>query len=182
MYLTPTLLALSFVFAVGASDCGCQLNRDQCDEKPSHKYSEEANEPHDNKAGAFDTSNMVFIKGDTFEMGTSEPHFPTDLEGPLRNVTVDPFYLDKYEVSNQNFLQFVRATGYKTEAEEFGDSFIFEMQMPEEEREKHEDFRAVQAPWWIKMKGVAWASPEGPGSSIEGNNLTLCLKVDTQIS
>lgn len=159
----------SFLVAIKA-DCGCQLNRnDKCGasntETPSHKYSKEAN---DNKTPAFTTENMAYIKGNTFEMGTNTPHFPTDFEGPTRNVTLKSFYLDKYEVSNRDFLKFVRETGYKTEAEEFGDSFVFEMQVPEEEQQAYEHFRAVQAPWWIKMKGVTWDHPEGAKSSIEG--------------
>lgn len=178
MYLLCLLVLLPSIITIITirADCGCALNRNndgQCnknDEQPSHKYTKEANSPPptDNKP-AFNTDNMVYIEGVAFEMGTNEPHFPTDFEGPLRNVTVNSFYLDRYEVSNQNFMQFVSETGYKTEAETFGDSFIFEMQVPEEEREKYADFRAVQAPWWIKMKGVTWEHPEGPNSSIEGN-------------
>lgn len=178
MYLTNLLVLLPSFAVVINADCGCHLNRDgQCgtsdDGQPVHKYSKESNTPSDNNPvetpTAFSTTNMVRIKGGAFEMGTNEPHFPTDLEGPARNVTVASFYLDKYEVSNRDFSQFVRGTGYKTEAEEFGDSFIFEMSIPRDEREQYEDFRAVQAPWWIKMKGVTWERPEGPNSSIEGD-------------
>lgn len=171
MYLR-LLVVLPLVTTIIRADCGCALNRnDQCNknEHPSHIYTKEANtSPTDNKPPAFNTENMIYIKGSTFEMGTNEPHFPTDFEGPLRNVTVHSFYIDKYEVSNQNFMEFVRETGYKTEAEVFGDSFIFEMQIPEVERDKYEDVRAVQAPWWIKMKNVTWDHPEGPKSSING--------------
>lgn len=174
MYLCLLVILLpSITITTIRADCGCALNRNgQCnnkDDHPSHKYTKEANTPPTDNKPAFNTENMIYIKGNTFEMGTNEPHFPTDFEGPLRNVTLNSFYMDKYEVSNQNFMEFVRDTGYKTEAEEFGDSFIFEMQVPEEEREKYADFRAVQAPWWIKMKGVTWEHPEGPNSSIEGN-------------
>ncbi|XP_018570307.1 sulfatase-modifying factor 1 isoform X2 [Anoplophora glabripennis] len=110
---------------------------------------------------------MVLIEKATFEMGTNKPVFESDHEGPLRNVTLNSFYLDKYEVSNQHFSDFVKKTGYKTEAEIFGDSFIFEMSLPEEDRNKYQDVRAVQAPWWIKMSGVSWKHPEGPDSTIQ---------------
>lgn len=155
------------------SDCGCNLNRNnECtEEKPAGKYSEETNRIDDNKqfsaSEAFDVTNMVLIEGAIFEMGTDKPVFESDFEGPKRNKTVNSFYLDKYETSNQNFADFVKKTGYKTEAEEFGDSFIFEMLVPEAERENYKDFRAVQAPWWIKMKGVTWDHPEGPVSDIK---------------
>lgn len=169
------LLVLSILKHIKA-DCGCQLNRDQqCNnepaEDPSFKYTEHGNNNQDNNLQesktSLNTENMVLIEGGTFEMGTNEPVFKTDLESPVRNITLKPFYLDKYEVSNQNFQRFIENTGYQTEAENFGDSFIFEMLIPENEREKYADVKAVQAPWWIKMPGVTWDHPEGPDSSIE---------------
>nr|CAH7712742.1 unnamed protein product [Callosobruchus chinensis] len=110
---------------------------------------------------------MVLIQGTTFEMGTNNPVFVDDFESPVRNVTINSFYLDKYEVSNQNFYDFVKETGFKTEAEVFGDSFIFEMALPEKARDKYEDVRAVQAPWWVKLSGVSWKHPIGPESTVE---------------
>lgn len=170
MYLLCLLVLLfSFTIITIRANCGCELNRnnEQCTDnnnEPSAKYKKEANTPQ----SGFNTVNMVHIKGNTFEMGTDKPHFPRDFEGPIRNVTVNSFYLDKYEVSNQNFMKFVSETGYTTEAEQFGDSFVFEMQLPEGERGKYDDMRALEAPWWIKMKGVTWNHPEGPDSNIEG--------------
>ncbi|GJQ70443.1 hypothetical protein Trydic_g22862 [Trypoxylus dichotomus] len=111
---------------------------------------------------------MVLIPRATFEMGTNNPVFEADFEGPIKNVTVESFYLDKYEVSNKDFNTFVEETNYITEAEIFGDSFIFESLVPEMKREEYKDFRAVQAPWWIKMQEVAWRTPEGPGSDLTG--------------
>lgn len=176
MYLCLLVLLPSFTITIRA-DCGCALNRnnEQCNipEEASHKYTKEANT--DNKS-AFNTENMIYIKGNTFEMGTNEPHFTMDFESPVKNVTINSFYMDKYEVSNQNFMEFIKETGYKTEAEEFGDSFIFEKQVPEEELINYKDFRAVQAPWWIKMKGVSWKHPEGPYSDIKGNQM-FSLKI-----
>lgn len=170
------MLVLKLVLSNG--DCGCSTSRDgECSagEKPSDKYSKESNEIKDNKekltvtsGKVFDKEGMVLIEKATFEMGTDKPVFESDFEGPLRNKSVDAFYLDVYEVSNKQFADFVDKTGYKTEAEEFGDSFIFEMLLPEDERKKYQDVRAVQAPWWIKMQGVTWKQPEGPNSNIEG--------------
>ena len=54
-------------------------------------------------------------------MGTgSREGFPADGEGPVREVTLDAFYVDVYPVTNFQFLEFIRATGYQTEAERFG--------------------------------------------------------------
>ncbi|CAH1105045.1 unnamed protein product [Psylliodes chrysocephalus] len=174
MYLyfkIPFVLILSTIPYYVSSNCGCSTNRNsQCkdDLDPSHKYLKESNEiPDNNDNELLNTSDMVLIEGTTFEMGTNKPVFESDNEGPLRNVTLKSFYLDKYEISNQKFYDFVKKTGYTTEAEIFGDSFLFEMCLPKEDRKKYQDIRAAQAPWWVKMKGVSWKHPEGPDSTIE---------------
>lgn len=183
MYLNTVLPLILVLKALSClADCGCKLNRNgQCNiDNPSEKYSKDLNDlkldnnilPNDDLS----TDNMVLIDGGTFEMGTNKPVFESDHEGPVRNATVKSFYLDKYEVSNQNFKDFVQQTGYKTEAEVFGDSFVFEMILPEDQRKEYQDVRAVQAPWWIKLKGVTWKQPEGEKSSIEGK----LLVIDTQ--
>ncbi|KAI1234582.1 hypothetical protein IHE44_0003640 [Lamprotornis superbus] len=74
---------------------------------------------------------MVAIPGGVFTMGTHEPKIQQDGEGPARRVHVDSFYMDQYEVSNQDFERFVNSTGYITEAEKFGDSFVFEGMLSE---------------------------------------------------
>ena len=61
------------------------------------------------------TNQMTFIKGGTFQMGLEKPIIPVDGESPARMVTVDSFYMDKYEVSNAEFELFVNSTGYVTE-------------------------------------------------------------------
>jgi len=70
---------------------------------------------------------MVRLDGGTFRMGTDDDvGYPEDGEGPERDVTVDPFYVDRYAVTNAQFLQFVRGTDYTTDAERYGWSFVFE--------------------------------------------------------
>ncbi|KAG1711234.1 Formylglycine-generating enzyme [Nymphon striatum] len=78
------------------------------------------------------TDGMVKINGGEFMMGTNNPVFVADGEGPERNIFVDDFYLDVHEVSNLEFSAFVNATSYVTEAEKFGDSFAFERDLDEE--------------------------------------------------
>nr|XP_050850478.1 formylglycine-generating enzyme isoform X1 [Vespula vulgaris] len=108
---------------------------------------------------------MVKINGGTFSIGTNNPIFVADGEGPKREVVLDDFYIDKFEVSNQDFSEFVSLTGYKTEAEKFGDSFVFEGLL--EDLVKKEIKEAVaQAPWWLPVKGATWQHPEGPKSNI----------------
>ena len=67
------------------------------------------------------TKGMAHVSGGEFLMGTDSPvGFPADGEGPVRNVRVDPFYIDVCAVTNAQFARFVKATGHKTEAEEEG--------------------------------------------------------------
>ncbi|NXD05975.1 SUMF1 enzyme, partial [Nothocercus nigrocapillus] len=108
---------------------------------------------------------MVTVPGGVFTMGTDEPEIPQDGEGPARRVHVNTFYMDQYEVSNEDFEIFVNSTGYVTEAEKFGDSFVFEGMLSEEV--KAEIHQAVAAaPWWLPVKGANWRHPEGPDSNI----------------
>ncbi|XP_025930600.1 formylglycine-generating enzyme isoform X3 [Apteryx rowi] len=108
---------------------------------------------------------MVAIPGGVFTMGTDEPEIQQDGEWPARRVHVNSFYMDQYEVSNEDFEIFVNSTGYVTEAEKFGDSFVFEGMLSEEV--KAEIHQAVAAaPWWLPVKGANWKHPEGPDSNI----------------
>lgn len=114
---------------------------------------------------------MVWLPGGNFLMGTNDANgFPSDGEGPVRNVRVKPFYIDKYAVTNEDFIEFVEATHYKTEAEQFGWSFVFYRFLSDEiaEKVKH---TVAETPWWAVVEGAYWKKPEGPDSSIE-NRLT----------
>jgi formylglycine-generating enzyme len=53
-------------------------------------------------------------------------------EGPVREVTLDPFYIDISPVSNAQLREFVRESGFQTEAEHFGWSFVFRNHFPVE--------------------------------------------------
>lgn len=110
---------------------------------------------------------MVLIPGGEFLMGSESPEsFPADGEGPVRRVRIDPFYLDQCAVTNAQFEKFVRATGYKTEAERFGWSFVFHLLVS-----PRVDKRSLQAPkhtpWWLGVPGANWRHPEGPGSTLK---------------
>lgn len=109
---------------------------------------------------------MVYLSGGEFTMGTDDRDgFPADGEGPARKVSVDPFYMDKYAVTNRQFAAFIRATGYKTEAERFGWSFVFHLFLSDDV--KRVSKYPQQTPWWYGVEGAKWHQPEGPGSTIE---------------
>ncbi len=109
---------------------------------------------------------MVLLPGGTFLMGTTDKDgFPADGEGPVREIEVTSFYIDKYAVTNEQFSQFVEETGYVTEAEQFGWSFVFHLLVPSHISRNVANV-PVQTPWWYKVNGAYWKEPEGPGTSI----------------
>ena len=109
---------------------------------------------------------MVTLESGTFRMGTdSRVGFPQDGEGPVRTVELDPFYIDTNAVTNREFLRFVKDTGYRTEAEEFGWSFVFEPFLEEDDRPYVVD-AVADTPWWVGVRGATWLRPEGPSSTV----------------
>lgn len=110
------------------------------------------------------TEGLVLLPGGSFRMGTDEPTFPEDGEGPVREVTLEPFWVDPYAVTNAQFADFVRETGYTTEAETFGWSFVFYQFLAVSAAPT----QGVQAaPWWRQVYGAKWDKPEGLGSGLE---------------
>jgi sulfatase modifying factor 1 len=114
------------------------------------------------------TEGMVSLPGGKFLMGTDYADgFAADGEGPVREVLLSPFWMDRYPVTNERFREFVQETGYRTEAEVFGWSFVFWAHIPQERfRELVED-TVAQTPWWCKVPGARWDKPEGPGSDLK---------------
>jgi len=112
------------------------------------------------------TNEMVLLPGGSFLMGSeSADAFPRDGEGPVRRVTVDPFWMDTYAVRNRDFSAFVAETQYITEAESIGWSFVFAGDLPKEM--DHTSAVAVHGTeWWRVIEGASWQHPEGPGSDI----------------
>lgn len=109
---------------------------------------------------------MILIPGGTFLMGTdSREGFPLDGEGPIRSVKVDSFLMDACAVTNSQFLEFVTDTGYITEAEQYGWSFVF-YQFVSEETAKQVSSVVQGTPWWWMVMGACWKHPEGPDSNI----------------
>ena len=95
-------------------------------------------------------------------MGTDHPKILTDGEGPKRLVTLSDFLIDKYEVSNDEYRKFVDSTGYRTESEFFGWSFVFESAVPSHLKAKITQ-AVLGAEWWLPVNGSYWREPEGPG-------------------
>ncbi len=97
-------------------------------------------------------------------MGSDDGTFPADGEGPVRKIDLDPFWIDPYAVSNADFETFVLETGYITEAERFGWSYVFHQFLPK----NFPPTRGVAAaPWWRQVYGACWNFPEGPQSNLQ---------------
>ena len=109
---------------------------------------------------------LVDVPGATFRMGDDSVWaYPGDGEGPVHDVAFDAFRIDRYAVTNDAFAAFVDATGWVTDAERFGWSFVFGGLLPE----GFPDTRAVVgAEWWRQVFGADWRHPEGPQSTLEG--------------
>ena len=110
---------------------------------------------------------MIELPGGRFLMGTDYPQgFPEDGEGPVRPVVLRPFSIDVFPVTNDMFAEFVRSTGYVTEAEQFGWSFVFWAHLPQDRIDELAEDTVAAAPWWCKVSGAKWNTPEGRGSQI----------------
>ena len=113
---------------------------------------------------------MVWIPGGEFRMGADD-QYPE--ERPTRPMRVAGFWIDRHEVTNRRFAEFVRATGHVTEAER------------PPTREQYPDARndllvagsavftaipdgqpAPELSWWHYVPGADWRHPSGPDSSI----------------
>lgn len=108
---------------------------------------------------------MVHIPGGTFLMGNPRGDgYEADGESPIHEVSLDSFWMDATAVTNARFANFAAATGYVTDAERYGWSFVFWKFLP---HELQAGAAPPGAPWWRQVHGASWRHPEGPQSTIE---------------
>ena len=88
-------------------------------------------------------SEMIYFEGGSFLMG-SDTGLPQ--ERPGHKVTLKPFYIDKTPVTVAQFRKFVSETNFKTEAEKFGDSGVYNLDKQT----------------WELVPGATWTKPFGP--------------------
>jgi formylglycine-generating enzyme len=127
---------------------------------------------------------MVWIPGGEFSMGAMDPQSMTDPVGmqattdsrPVHRVAVDGFWMDKTEVTNEQFARFVEATGYLTVAERPLDPAEFPTVAPANlvsgsvvfSPPDHAVPLTNHFQWWAYIQGADWRHPLGPDSSIAG--------------
>lgn len=110
---------------------------------------------------------MVAIPEGSYGVGGDDPDaFATDGEGPVRTVTIDEFRMDQYAVTNRQFATFVKQTGYVSDAERYGWSFVFHALVHPEDARFVRSGTVAQAPWWRAVDGATWRTPYGPSSGI----------------
>ncbi|WP_215224756.1 formylglycine-generating enzyme family protein [Echinicola shivajiensis] len=124
---------------------------------------------------------MVWVNGGDFYMGTNDKNsYPQ--ERPAIKKIVEGFWMDRTEVTNASFKEFVYETGYITVAERKPDWMELKRNLPEG-TSKPDDLLVpgslvFEMPedsvglndillWWKWVPGANWRNPEGPGSNIE---------------
>jgi formylglycine-generating enzyme required for sulfatase activity len=116
--------------------------------------------------------NMVFITGGSFLMGSDKFYAE---EKPVRRVTVDGFYIDKYSVTNEDYKKFADQTGYITVAERPLNPADYPGAKPEMLVPGALVFQKSKGPvdlnsyfnWWAWVPGTSWKHPLGPQSSLK---------------
>jgi formylglycine-generating enzyme required for sulfatase activity len=114
---------------------------------------------------------MVWIPGGTFLMGSND-HYPE--EAPAHPVSVDGFWMDRTQVTNESFTAFVRETGHVTTAEVAADAEDYPGARPDLLVPASAVFVSPNRPvdlrnpyeWWTYVPGASWRRPQGPGSSL----------------
>ncbi len=125
---------------------------------------------------------MAYIPAGTFLMGGKSQQADPD-ELPRRNIEVDAFFMDTHEVTNKEFMEFVKATDYVTVAERPIDWEEMAKTLPPGTPKPADSvlmpgslvFQPTDGPvnlqnysrWWSWTTAANWRQPEGPGSGIE---------------
>ena len=120
-----------------------------------------------------ETNDMAWIPTGTFWMGTEDGKSD---EVPVHPVTLDGFWMDKTEVTNEQFEKFIQAARYVTVAERKPDPKDFPGAPPENLVPGSVAFSPPPGDvplenhyaWWKYVPGASWRHPEGPGSSTSG--------------
>lgn len=166
-YLGAFLLLLSLLIGLG----WWWTAKNQADQKPVRVEptacalpAQEASAPH---------PGMVWVPGGEYTPGdTTYPE-----ERPGGKVRVKGFWMDRTEVTNDEFAAFIKATGYVTVAERPVNQILHpglpaDMQQPGAVVfviPKNVNGKENIAQWWQYLPGANWRHPGGPATSIEGH-------------
>ncbi|MDX2038844.1 MAG: formylglycine-generating enzyme family protein [Isosphaeraceae bacterium] len=145
-------------------------------EVPNPSEVRPATRPSDDppKAPGPNPPGMRWIAGGRFSMGCDDPEMGD--ARPWHEVTVRGFWMDETEVTNAQFAEFVKATGYVTSAERALDPKDFPGIPKQDLAPAGVTFSPPDRPvpldnhlaWWRLVPGADWRHPEGPHSNISG--------------
>lgn len=111
---------------------------------------------------------MAVIPGGAFRMGSdSAASFHSDGEGPVRQVALDGYAIAIHTVTNMQYAAFVKESGYRTDAERFGWSYVFDDHIHPDDRHLVMPGSPPSTPWWRGVHGATWRAPRGPSSSVD---------------
>jgi sulfatase modifying factor 1 len=126
---------------------------------------------------------MVWIPGGEFSMGAKDAAAEgvvgmraTVDSQPIHRVYVDGFWMDRTDVTNEEFARFVKATAYVTVAERKPRAEDFPGAPPENlvagavvfSPPDHAVPLNNHYQWWVYVAGANWRHPEGPQSDLAG--------------
>ena len=96
---------------------------------------------------------MIRIEAGKYSIGFEGPEAcESDGEGPVREITLDCYCLDQTAVSNEQFAEFIEATGYVTESEAFGWAHVFIGQLSNSKQRKLRESNTVRGlQWWYAI-------------------------------
>lgn len=109
----------------------------------------------DTQTSLRDGMTIIYIPGGEFMMGAASGDSDAKAdESPVRTVFLDPFWIDKTEVTNAMFERFANDTGYQTDAEKTGKSLAIDARRQ-----------------WVDTKGANWRYPQGQrGGKFKANH------------
>ncbi|WBU65752.1 formylglycine-generating enzyme family protein [Paracoccus aerodenitrificans] len=105
-------------------------------------------------------SDTVLISGGKALIGTARPLLPQDGEGSLREKRVASFRIGVACVTNRQFAGFIKQTGFVTEAERFGWSYVFHHHVAEGVGPTQ---GVLDLEWWRRVDGATWRNITGDG-------------------
>lgn len=113
------------------------------------------------KSYGIDRKDVTWFEACDSWMGTRNPEIKADGE-VWRRSRLRRFGIARHAVTNREFAAFISASGYRTEAERFGWSYVFSAFVSP----AHLGPTPKGTPWWSAVEGAFWAAPEGLGSAV----------------
>jgi len=133
----------------------CTPARDTHSDKPPVTISAKS-------SASFCPQPTVVVPGGKACVGTNNPVIRIDGEGRVQKKTINAYRMCSTSVTNAAFARFVGETGYVTEAERIGWSFVFHSDVSAEIATTR---GVVGTQWWREVRGANWRHIHGPDTA-----------------